>query len=142
MRNRILKRMITIGKILASISLLPILVLTGCADSAGPAQGSRASGIIARPQSTSAAPVVVAKVERKSIPIELHAIGAGQAFKTVSIESQTAGIVKEVNYRQGQFVRKGDLLVRLDQAPFLAALSQAQAALTRTKRRPSSGSSN
>lgn len=67
------------------------------------------------------------------MPIELHAIGTGQAFKTVSIESQTAGIVKEVNYRPGQFVRKGDLLVSLDQSPFLAALSQAQAALTKDK---------
>jgi len=67
------------------------------------------------------------------MPIELHAIGTGQAFKTVSIESQTAGIVKEVNYRPGQFVRQGDLLVSLDQAPFLAALSQAQAALTKDK---------
>ena len=141
MRNRILERMITVRKILASISLLPILVLTGCADSAGPAQGSRASGVIARPQNTSAAPVVVAKVERKSIPIELHAIGAGQAFKTVSIESQTAGIVKEVHYRQGQFVRKGDLLVSLDQAPFLAALSQAEAALTKDKAQAQLGSS-
>lgn len=67
------------------------------------------------------------------MPIELHAIGTGQAFKTVSIESQTAGIVKEVNYRPGQFVRQGDLLVSLDQAPFLAALSQAQAALMKDK---------
>ncbi len=125
--------MITGRKFLASISLLPILILAGCADSVGPAQGSRASGVIARPQNTSALPVIVAQVERKSMPIELHAIGTGQAFKSVSIESQTAGIVKEVNYRQGQFVRKGDLLVSLDQAPFLAALSQAQAALTKDK---------
>jgi membrane fusion protein, multidrug efflux system len=36
-----------------------------------------------------------------------------------------------VHYRQGQVVRKGDLLVTLDDAPFLAALSQAQAALAR-----------
>lgn len=133
MRSRILERIISVRKILASISLLPILILTSCADSAGPAQGSRASGVITRPQNTSAVPVIVAQVERKSMPIELHAIGTGQAFKTVSIESQTAGIVKEVNYRPGQFVRQGDLLVSLDQAPFLAALSQAQAALTKDK---------
>ncbi|MGC2332792.1 MAG: efflux RND transporter periplasmic adaptor subunit [Candidatus Acidiferrales bacterium] len=118
-------------KNLAAVSLFFALVLVGCTDSPGTAQGSRASGVLARPQDASAVPVVVAKVERSSIPIELHAIGAGQAFKTVSVESQTAGIVKEVHYRQGQFVRKGDLLVTLDNAPFLAALSQAQAALAR-----------
>jgi membrane fusion protein, multidrug efflux system len=115
----------------AAVSLFFALVLVGCTDSPGTGQGSRASGVLARPQDASAVPVVVAKVERRSIPIELHAIGAGQAFKTVSVESQIAGIVKEVHYRQGQVVRKGDLLVTLDDAPFLAALAQAQAALTR-----------
>jgi multidrug efflux system membrane fusion protein len=60
-----------------------------------------------------------------------HAIGAGQAFKTVSVESQVAGIVKEVNYKQGQFVHEGDLLLTLDKRPFLAALDQSNAALAR-----------
>ncbi|HXU19854.1 MAG TPA: efflux RND transporter periplasmic adaptor subunit [Verrucomicrobiae bacterium] len=125
--------MIGVLKYRAMILLLFGLCLVGCTDSPGTKQGSDASGAITRPQSTSAVPVVTAKVERKSIPIELHAIGTGQAFKTVSVASQTAGIVKEVNYRPGQFVREGDLLVSLDKAPFLAALSQAQAALARDK---------
>lgn len=118
--------------IFATISLFSaLLLLTGCTDSPGTRQASSASGAIARPQNTSAVPVVVARVERGSIPIQLHAIGTGQAFKTVSVESQVAGIVKEVDYRPGEFVRKGDLLVTLDDAPFRAALSQAQAALVR-----------
>jgi multidrug efflux system membrane fusion protein len=116
----------------ATISLFSaLLLLAGCTDSPGTHQASSASGALERPQNTSAVPVVVAKIERGSIPIELHAIGTGQAFKTVSVESQVAGIVKEVNYRPGEFVRKGDLLVTLDDAPFRAALSQAQAALVR-----------
>jgi membrane fusion protein, multidrug efflux system len=65
--------------------------------------------------------------------VQLHAIGTGQAFKTVSVESQVAGIVKEVNYQQGQFVRQGDLLLTLDKSPFLAALDQSNAALARDK---------
>lgn len=89
--------------------------------------------MLERPQSALAVPVVVAKVERSTIPVELHAIGTGQAFKTVSVESQAAGIVREVYYRPGQFVRQGDLLAKLDDAPFVAALSQAQAALARDK---------
>jgi multidrug efflux system membrane fusion protein len=126
-------RMIGNFKSFAIVSLFFMLVLVGCSDSASSVQGSRASGALARPKNTSAVPVVVTKVERTSIPIELHAIGAGQPFKTVSVESQTSGIVKEVHYRQGQFVRKGDLLVTLDDAPFVAALAQAQAALTRDR---------
>jgi membrane fusion protein, multidrug efflux system len=122
-----------VGKILVSLSLLPVLVLAGCAGSDGPAQPSRASGAIARPEDTSSVPVVVGKVERSTIPVELRAIGTGQAFQTVSVESQVAGIVKEVHYQQGQFVRKGDLLVTLDTDPFLAALAQSEAALARDR---------
>lgn len=125
--------MTTVVKILIALSLLLFLVLTGCEDSAGPELKSSASGAIERPQDTAAVPVTVARVERRTIPVELRAIGTGHAFKTVSVESQVAGIVKEVHYRQGQFVRQGDLLVSLDERPFLAALAQSKAALARDK---------
>ncbi len=125
--------MTTVLKILGFASLLSVLILAGCGDSASSAQASRGSGAIERPRDTSAVPVTVAQVERSTIPVQLHAIGAGQAFKTVSVESQVAGIVKEVNYQQGQFVRQGDLLLTLDKSPFLAALDQSNAALARDK---------
>ncbi|MGE5327470.1 MAG: efflux RND transporter periplasmic adaptor subunit [Deltaproteobacteria bacterium] len=121
------------GRILAAFALLPALVVAGCSGSDAPGNPSLASGEIERPQEKSAVPVVVSKVERSTIPVELHAIGTGQAYQTVSVESQVAGIVKEVHYRQGQFVEKGDLLISLDQEPFLAALAQAEAALARDK---------
>jgi multidrug efflux system membrane fusion protein len=121
------------GKILTAVSILSILALGGCGEDSGANQPSLASGEIERPKDPSAVPVVVSKVQRSSIPVELHAIGTGKAFETVSVESQVAGIVKEVHYRQGQFVDKGDLLVSLDQEPFLAALTQAEAALARDK---------
>jgi membrane fusion protein, multidrug efflux system len=123
--------MIRTVKILAVFSLLPLLGLAGCTDNAGSAQDAGGSGVIARSQDTSSVPVTVAKVERSTIPVELHAIGTGQAFKTVSVESQVAGIVKEVHYRPGGFVRKGDLLVTLDTSPFLAVLAQSEASLAR-----------
>jgi membrane fusion protein, multidrug efflux system len=122
-----------VGKILAPLSLLSILFLAGCAGSDAPAQASRSSGEIERPQDTAAVPVVIAKAERSIMPVELSAIGTGQAFQTVSVESQVAGIVKEVHYQQGQFVQKGDLLITLDKDPFLAALAQSEAALARDK---------
>jgi membrane fusion protein, multidrug efflux system len=107
------------------------LLLAGCGDSASSAQASRGSGAIERPRENTAVPVTVASVRRSTIPVQLHAIGAGQAFKTVSVEAQVAGIVKEVNYKQGQLVREGDLLLSLDQRPFVAALDQSNAALAR-----------
>ncbi|HVA93672.1 MAG TPA: efflux RND transporter periplasmic adaptor subunit [Candidatus Dormibacteraeota bacterium] len=132
-RTMLHEKIIRILKIFAPLSLLTALILAGCSNSAGPAKGSGGSGAIARSQNIAAVPVLVAKVQRSTIPVELHAIGTGQAFKTVSVESQVAGIVKEVHYKPGEFVRKGDLLVTIDESPFLAALARSEAALARDK---------
>jgi multidrug efflux system membrane fusion protein len=113
------------------LSVLPMLVAAGCADSQAPGQDPTGSGAIARPQDSAAVPVTIAKAERATFPVELRAIGAGKASKTVSVQSQVAGIVKEVHYRQGQFVRAGDLLVTLDDRLLTAALAGAEAALAR-----------
>ncbi len=120
---------------LTLVFLLPLLLLSGGCGGDPSASGTdpTGSGAIARTKNAAALPVLVAKVERTSIPVELHAIGTGQASKTVSVESQVAGIVKEVHYEPGQAVKEGDLLVSLDQSPFLATLAQAEAALTRDK---------
>jgi len=120
-------------KLLAPIALISLTALVGCADSNGAAQTSGGSGALERAKDTSAVPVVVSKAGRSSFPVELRAIGTGQAFKTVSVESQVAGIVKEVHYRQGQLIHQGDLLITLDKSPLLAALAQAEAALARDK---------
>jgi multidrug efflux system membrane fusion protein len=120
-------------KTLALISLISLLALAGCSESNGAAQTSSGSGAIERTTDNAAVPVVISKVERSSFPVELRAIGTGQAFKTVSVESQVAGIVKEVHYRQGQLIHQGDLLITLDKSPFAAALAQAEAALARDK---------
>ena len=125
--------MYRVQRFLALITLLSVAVLGGCSGTDTPAHGSTASGEVARPEDSAAVPVMVARADRTTVPIQLTAIGTGQAFQTVSVESQVAGIVKEVHYRQGQFVRKGDLLITLDKQPFVAALAQAEAALARDK---------
>jgi membrane fusion protein, multidrug efflux system len=132
-KERILKEMVRVLKILAPISLISLLALAGCTDSNGAAQTSGGSGALERAKDNSAVPVVVSKAGRSSFPVELRAIGTGQAFKTVSVESQVAGIVKEVHYRQGQLIHQGDLLITLDKSPLLAALAQSEAALARDK---------
>ena len=131
--RRITEPMSKDRKLLALALLLPFFALAGCSGGDAPAQGSATSGAIARTQSTAPVPVVVAKVIRTTIPVQLTAIGSGQAYQSVSVESEVAGIVKEVHYRQGQFVRKGELLISLDDQPSLAAVAQAQAALARDK---------
>jgi membrane fusion protein, multidrug efflux system len=125
--------MVRVFKILAPLSLIFMLALAGCTDSNGAAQISGGSGALERANDNSKVPVVVSKAGRSSFPVELRAIGTGQAFKTVSVESQIAGIVKDVHYRQGQLIHQGDLLITLDKSPLLAALAQAEAALARDK---------
>jgi membrane fusion protein, multidrug efflux system len=131
--NRIQEHMSRVRKFLLFLPLISVMLLGACTGGDAPAHGSTTSGEVARPQSTTAMPVVVGQAERTTVPIELTAIGTGQAYQTVSVESQVDGIVKDVHYRQGQFVSKGDLLVTLDMDPFRAALAQAEAALARDK---------
>ncbi|HUO35082.1 MAG TPA: efflux RND transporter periplasmic adaptor subunit [Candidatus Acidoferrum sp.] len=80
-----------------------------------------------------AVPVTVAKAVEKTVPIELTAIGTGEAYSKVSIESQVNGILDAVHFQQGDFVKKGQLLFTLDARPFQAALAQAQGNLARDK---------
>jgi membrane fusion protein, multidrug efflux system len=80
-----------------------------------------------------AVPVTVAKAVKKTVPIELSAIGTAEAYSTVSIKGQVNAVLREVHFKQGDFVKKGDLLFTLDARPFQAALAQAQANLARDK---------
>ncbi|MGH9617752.1 MAG: efflux RND transporter periplasmic adaptor subunit [Candidatus Acidiferrales bacterium] len=72
-------------------------------------------------------PVTVAKAARKNIPVNLTAIGSASAYTTVSVESQVDAVLEQVHIKEGQFVKKGDLLFTLDARPFEASLAQAQA---------------
>jgi membrane fusion protein, multidrug efflux system len=106
-----------------AVFVCPLLTfaLFGCTENAAP------------PPAVPVVPVMAAKAVEKAMPIELHEIGTGEAYSTVSIESQVAGIVSAVHYVQGQYVKKGDLLVSIDDRPFVAALGVAQANLAKDR---------
>ncbi len=74
-----------------------------------------------------AVPVTVAKADKRSVPIELTAIGSADAYSNVSIKAQVNAVLEQVHIKEGQFVEKDDLLFTLDARPFEAALEQAQA---------------
>ncbi len=78
-----------------------------------------------------AVPVVVATAERRDVPVQLTAIGAVEAFSTVSVKSNIGGQVTAVHFKEGDFVRKGQLLFTIDQRPYVAALHQAEGNLAR-----------
>jgi multidrug efflux system membrane fusion protein len=72
-------------------------------------------------------PVTVAAAERQDLPILLDAIGTVQAFNTVTIRAQVEGQLTEVAFREGQMVKRGDLLARIDPRAYQASLDQALA---------------
>lgn len=76
-------------------------------------------------------PVMAAKAIRKTVPVQLRAIGNVEAYSTVSVKSQIEGVLTQVNFTEGQDVKKGDLLFVIDPRPYEAALKQAEANLAR-----------
>lgn len=75
--------------------------------------------------------VDVAAVERADVPVFLEGLGTVQAFYTVTVTARVDGQIEKVAFREGQHVRKGDLLVQIDPRPYQAALGVALA--TRAK---------
>lgn len=72
-------------------------------------------------------PVVVAKVERKDMPVIVRAIGRVTSPATVSIKPQVTGTISEIHFTDGQTVKKGAPLVTIDKRPFEVVLEQARA---------------
>src|SRR5579862_5391273 len=77
--------------------------------------------------------VSVAKVLQKTMPVEVTAVGNVEAISTISIRAQVAGEVQSIHFKEGDFVRKGQVLLTIDPRPYEAALAQAKAALARDK---------
>jgi multidrug efflux system membrane fusion protein len=79
------------------------------------------------PRGAPAIPVTVARVEQLTVPVRLNAIGNVEAYATVGVKARVDGQILEVNFREGQPVKKGEVLFRIDPRPFQAALRQAEA---------------
>jgi membrane fusion protein, multidrug efflux system len=94
-------------------------------------RGGRGGGRGAR--SGGDAPVVTAKVAEKDVPVDIPAIGNVEAYATISIRSQVTGLLENIHFREGDYVKAGDLLFTIDRRPFEAALAMADANLTRDK---------
>jgi len=74
-----------------------------------------------------AVPVSIAPVEQQIMPFRLQAIGNVEPYATVSLKARVDGQIVAVNFREGQPVRKGEVLFRIDARPYEAALRQAEA---------------
>jgi len=72
-------------------------------------------------------PVTVALVLQQTVPVRLQAIGNVEALATVAVRARVDGQIVDVNFREGDPVKKDEVLFRIDPRPYEAALRQAEA---------------
>lgn len=68
---------------------------------------------------------------KQDVPVYLSGLGSVTAFNTANIKSRLDGQIMKVNFREGQEVREGDLLILIDSRPYEVQVEQLQAALFR-----------
>jgi multidrug efflux system membrane fusion protein len=103
--------------------LLLLLAIAGCqnADSSKDKQALAAT-------SRSVAVGVASAVEQ-DMPVYLTGLGSVTAYNTVSLKSRVDGQLIQVNFREGQHVNKGELLLLIDPRPYQVQLASAEAQL-------------
>src|SRR3954469_8694599 len=72
-------------------------------------------------------PVDVMRAEKTSFPVYLRGLGSIQSFNMVTVRTRVDGEIVKVNFKEGQMVAEGDLLVQVDPRPYQAMLDQATA---------------
>jgi multidrug efflux system membrane fusion protein len=114
-------------RVCALLTLLLAIAAAACGGEARPA----AAGGGGRGRGDQVVPVTVAPVVQKSMPIEIRVIGTVEAYSIVSVRAQITGQLTAVNFKEGDDVRKDQVLFALDRRPLEAAVNQAQANLQR-----------
>lgn len=110
---------------LCALTALP-LFFAACTGSGSNGKVSAASrgGLAGQPIQ-----VTVASAKQQDLPIYLTGLGSIAAYYTVSVRTRVDGQLVDVRFKEGQFVKKGELLAVIDPRPFEVALEQAQAQL-------------
>jgi multidrug efflux system membrane fusion protein len=72
-------------------------------------------------------PVLAATVARADVPVYLDAVGTIKALNTVTVRPQVDGKLLSVNFKEGDDVKKGDVLAKIDPVTYQAQLDQAKA---------------
>ena len=101
----------------APIAVLALMCVAGCKDPKRPA--------------ASAIPVTVGKVQQRDVPYEIDATGTVEPLQSVAVAAQVGGILTHVGFKEGDDVKRGQVLFQIDPRPFEAALQQARAGLAK-----------
>jgi multidrug efflux system membrane fusion protein len=76
-------------------------------------------------------PVVISAAQKKDVPILLEGLGSCTPLYTTTVKTVVDGTLEQVFYKEGQHVKKGELLALIDPRPFTIQLHNAEAALAR-----------
>ena len=76
-------------------------------------------------------PVTVATVTQKNVPLQIDVIGNVEAYSTITVKAQAGGELTQVHFREGDYVKAGDLLFTIDPRPLKAMLNQVEANLAK-----------
>uniref|UniRef100_Q01VQ2 Efflux transporter, RND family, MFP subunit n=1 Tax=Solibacter usitatus (strain Ellin6076) TaxID=234267 RepID=Q01VQ2_SOLUE len=115
------------------VSAVLALALCGCSGSStaaksdapgggGKGGGRRGGGDV---------PVTVAKAKERDVPVEIQVIGNVEAYSTITVKAQVGGLLTDVYFHEGDFVKKGEKLFAIDRRPLEAAYNQALANIAR-----------
>src|SRR5947209_11859758 len=118
------------GVFLCVLILLSILLLSCSKPAQQQAQqGKGSGGRGGQGMGQQAISVAVAKAEVRDLPVYLTGLGSVTAFNTVVVKTRLDGQLVTVAFKEGQNVKKGDLLAVIDPRPYEVALSQTEATL-------------
>ncbi|OLL32629.1 multidrug transporter subunit MdtA [Burkholderia sp. SRS-W-2-2016] len=76
-------------------------------------------------------PVHVATATQGEMPVVLTALGTVTPLATVTVLPQLSGVLQDVYFKEGQMVKKGDVLAQIDPRPYEISLRNAQGTLIR-----------
>ncbi|RXR05169.1 efflux RND transporter periplasmic adaptor subunit [Pseudoxanthomonas composti] len=91
----------------------------------GPGAGMQGQGNGGEPAGP--VPVTVVPVARQDVPVYLTALGTVSALNTVTVNPQVGGQLMSLNFREGELVKKGQVLAQIDPRALQASYQQAQA---------------
>ncbi|KEZ76318.1 efflux RND transporter periplasmic adaptor subunit [Salinisphaera hydrothermalis] len=80
-----------------------------------------------------AVPVLTAEAVTRDMPVILDGVGTVQAYQTVTVQPQVGGKLLSLNFKEGQKVKKGDVLAKIDPTTYKADLEQAKATLAKDR---------
>src|SRR6202162_4726442 len=112
-------------RMVTSFALAVCASLSGCSSSSS-SDAKQQKAQAAAPRSVS---VAVATVQKQDVPVYLTGLGSVTAFNTANIKSRVDGQIMQVNFKEGQNVKQGDLLIVIDPRPYQVQLEQMQAQL-------------